>query len=111
PCLPKHLFMSNALGHADASFTLKVYTHLYDDQRAAGALSLDDLLETGSEENSPIPRPTSTADLSQGLEALKQLHQALGTFLETAPEWAATVLEEMTQARTPNADSDRLRKL
>ncbi|MBB5235548.1 tyrosine-type recombinase/integrase [Deinococcus budaensis] len=102
--------VADRLGHADASFTLKVYTHLYDDQRAAGALSLADLLETGSEGQGSIPRPTSAADLSQVLEALKQLHQALGTFLETAPEWAATVVGAVDRACTPKADPNCLRK-
>ncbi|UBV44809.1 site-specific integrase (plasmid) [Deinococcus taeanensis] len=36
--------VAERLGHQDASLTMRVYTHVYDDQRRAAALSLDDLL-------------------------------------------------------------------
>ncbi|MFC4452353.1 site-specific integrase [Deinococcus sonorensis] len=36
--------VSDRLGHADVSFTLSVYTHLYDDQRQQAALPLSQLL-------------------------------------------------------------------
>ncbi|WP_158680054.1 site-specific integrase [Deinococcus sp. NW-56] len=36
--------VANRLGHVDPTFTLKVYTYVYDDQRAQAALSLETLL-------------------------------------------------------------------
>lgn len=35
--------VSETLGHGDVAFTLRVYTHLYDDQREEAALDLSDL--------------------------------------------------------------------
>lgn len=36
--------LADRLGHARASFTLDVYTHLYDEQRANSAVALTDFL-------------------------------------------------------------------
>lgn len=33
------------LGHQDASMTLRVYTHVYEEQRKEAALTLNDLLK------------------------------------------------------------------
>lgn len=81
--------VADRLGHADASFTLKVYTHVYDDQRAAAALQLKELLgqETAAAPHAPS-RPTSPAEARQGVDALTRLHAALGQFLQEAPAWA-----------------------
>lgn len=38
--------LADRLGHARASFTLDVYTHLFDEQRASAAVSIQDLLST-----------------------------------------------------------------
>ncbi|CAM3275630.1 Tyr recombinase domain-containing protein [Deinococcus saxicola] len=35
--------VSERLGHADVTFTLRTYTHLYDDQREETAFDLSDL--------------------------------------------------------------------
>lgn len=35
--------VSDRLGHTDPAFTLRVYTHLYDDQRLEAAFDLADL--------------------------------------------------------------------
>ncbi|WP_041230658.1 tyrosine-type recombinase/integrase [Deinococcus peraridilitoris] len=35
--------MSERLGHADVAFTLRTYTHLYDDQREEAAFDLSEL--------------------------------------------------------------------
>lgn len=42
--------LADRLGHARASFTLDVYTHLFDEQRQAAAVSLLDLLPSKSNE-------------------------------------------------------------
>ncbi len=34
---------SERLGHADVAFSLRTYTHLYDDQREEAAFDLSDL--------------------------------------------------------------------
>ncbi|WP_425322072.1 tyrosine-type recombinase/integrase [Deinococcus metallilatus] len=36
--------VAERLGHRDASLTLRVYTHVYEEQRREAALSLDQLL-------------------------------------------------------------------
>lgn len=82
--------VADRLGHADATFTLKVYTHVYDDQRAAAALPLDELLGSLSGRPAALPSP-SVAEAQQGVDALRALHVALGDFLSQAPEWAKTV--------------------
>ena len=79
--------VADRLGHADAGFTLKVYTHVYDDQRAAAALPLDELLGTAAG-RSPLTPPATPAEAQQGVDALRALHTALGEFLRHAPEWA-----------------------
>ncbi|WP_216328038.1 site-specific integrase [Deinococcus aestuarii] len=91
--------VADRLGHADASFTLKVYTHVYDDQRAAAALPMSELLGAESRGNPQVSHPGSAVELEQGLEALRRLHQALGAFLETAPEWARTAVQGMAGSR------------
>lgn len=78
--------VADRLGHADPSFTLKVYTHVYDDQRTAAALSLGELLD--DPRTAAPPRPGSATEWTQGRDALARLHAALGEFLTTAPEWA-----------------------
>lgn len=37
--------VAERLGHADASMTLRVYTHVYEEQRREAALSLEELLQ------------------------------------------------------------------
>ncbi|GGL94272.1 hypothetical protein GCM10010840_35360 [Deinococcus aerolatus] len=37
--------VSECLGHADVAFTLRTYTHLYDDQREEAAFDLSDLFQ------------------------------------------------------------------
>lgn len=90
--------VADRLGHADASFTLKVYTHVYDDQRAAAALPLDELLNAFGAASPQRLQPTSATDLQLGFDALRALHQALGHFLETAPEWATTALTDLARS-------------
>ena len=75
-----------SIRHADPSFTLKVYTHVYDDQRTAAALTMSELLAAPGRTDSP--RPASATEWAQGRDALERLHAALGEFLTTAPEWA-----------------------
>lgn len=89
--------VADQLGHADASFTLKVYTHVFDDQRAAAALPLNDLLGRSAGRHSPvaIAKPSSKQELQRGLEALEGLYSSLGTFLAKAPEWAKSMVGEL----------------
>lgn len=82
--------VADRLGHADPTFTLKVYTHVYDDQRVQAALPLDRLLG-GQGPGSASPSPL---DLERGLDALTRLHAALGAFLEEAPEWAREIVRQ-----------------
>ncbi|GGR27479.1 tyrosine-type recombinase/integrase [Deinococcus ruber] len=55
--------VSDRLGHADVAFTLRVYTHLYDDQRRAAAIPLTQLL-------SAAPAEVQSGDLVAQLQAL-----------------------------------------
>lgn len=64
--------VSDRLGHADVAFTLSVYTHLYDDQRRAGAIPLSQLLS-----ESPSSAPSSR----QSDELVAQLQQLIATLL------------------------------
>ncbi|WP_155300742.1 site-specific integrase [Deinococcus kurensis] len=89
--------VADRLGHADASFTLKVYTHVYGDQRAAAALPLGELLESGV--SAAGSRPADPAQGVAGWDALRALHQALGRFLEEAPDWAQAALNDLTRDR------------
>lgn len=41
--------VSDRLGHADSSFTLRTYVHVFDDQRRAAALSMGDMLRVAGE--------------------------------------------------------------
>ena len=43
--------LADRLGHARASFTLDVYTHLFEEQRATSAVSLLDFLPKSNPEN------------------------------------------------------------
>ncbi|GGR61042.1 site-specific integrase [Deinococcus seoulensis] len=79
--------VADRLGHADASFTLKVYTHVYDDQRVAAALPLSELLNTAAAPGAAA-LPPAGPERQAGMDALKELHGALGRFLENAPDWA-----------------------
>jgi integrase len=36
--------ISERLGHKDTRFTIKLHTHLFEDQRQAAALTMDELL-------------------------------------------------------------------
>lgn len=82
--------VADRLGHADPTFTLKVYTHVYDDQRVQAVLPLDRLLGgQGPGRASPSP-----LDLERGLDALTRLHAALGAFLQEAPEWAREIVRQ-----------------
>ena len=81
--------VADRLGHTDPAFTLRVYTHLFDDQRAAAALPMHQLL--GLDRSTP-KRPEVPVDPQPGLEALRQLYTAIGQFLETAPSWATELL-------------------
>ncbi|GGS05602.1 site-specific integrase [Deinococcus sedimenti] len=89
--------VADRLGHADASFTLKVYTHVYDDQRAAAALPLSELLNAPEQPRIPV---SSRDQREAGLDALRELHEALGRFLARAPDWAQAALSELMQPRT-----------
>lgn len=40
--------VSDRLGHADVAFTMRIYTHLYDEQREEAAFDLSDLLPSAS---------------------------------------------------------------
>ncbi|GGK42460.1 hypothetical protein GCM10008955_40280 [Deinococcus malanensis] len=59
--------VSYRLGHADVSFTLSVYTHLYEDQRRSAALPLHQLLAGPPVEESSKP---SSEQLIAQLQAL-----------------------------------------
>lgn len=71
--------VADRLGHADVRFTLQVYTHVYDDQRSAAALTMEELTgRPGTREARP------GLDLgSVDREALRVLHEALGVLLGT----------------------------
>jgi len=46
--------LADRLGHARASFTLDVYTHLFDSQREAAAVSVQSLIGgVGGDRNKP----------------------------------------------------------
>jgi len=64
--------VSDRLGHADVAFTLSVYTHLYDDQRRAGAIPLSQLL-------SGVPSEQRHA--GQTGELVAQLQQLIAVLL------------------------------
>lgn len=69
--------VADRLGHADVRFTLQVYTHVYDDQRAAAALPMSQLL-------GEMPSANAPADLKpneMSLGNLRQVHEALGKLL------------------------------
>ncbi|WP_264775305.1 tyrosine-type recombinase/integrase [Deinococcus aetherius] len=64
--------VSDRLGHADVAFTLRVYTHLYDDQRREAALPLDQLL-SGPVKEPGSPSPDELiAQLQRLLAALQR---------------------------------------
>ncbi|MDL2345905.1 hypothetical protein QOL99_17385, partial [Deinococcus sp. MIMF12] len=65
--------------------------HVYDDQRAQAALSLETLLAPvrGSRVQA---RPGSPGEWHEGRASLERLHAALGAFLAEAPEWARQVV-------------------
>lgn len=70
--------VADRLGHADVRFTLQVYTHVYDDQREEAALPMDKLLHSKKTAKPGIFAP----ELAVGsLDALRDLHAALGKFL------------------------------
>lgn len=72
--------VADRLGHADVRFTLQVYTHVYDDQRAEAALPIKELLHDKSK--SGAKTGTLDSELASGsLEALRELHAALGRLL------------------------------
>lgn len=100
--------VADRLGHADANFTLRVYTHVYDDQRAAAALPLQELL-AGTMARPVATQPASSTEAQRGVDALRALHAALGDFLSNAPEWAkGFALSAMTgQTTAPAADDHR----
>ena len=89
--------VADRLGHADASFTLKVYTHVYDDQRVAAALPLSELLNTAAAPGAAA-LPPAGPERQAGMDALKELHGALGRFLKNAPDWARKSLTELIRS-------------
>lgn len=90
--------VADRLGHRDVAFTLSLYTHVYDDQRVQAALPLNRLLGGG-----PAPLPDA-ATWTRGLTALRELHRALGAFLEGAPAWALAALEGGALAGAADGD-------
>ena len=45
--------IADRVGHAKASFTLDIYTHLFEEQRLAAAVNLADMLVSSSSETGP----------------------------------------------------------
>lgn len=64
--------VSDRLGHADVAFTLRVYTHLYDDQRREAALPLDQLLAGPVKESAEPSGDELIAQLQRLLAALQR---------------------------------------
>ncbi|MFB9992670.1 tyrosine-type recombinase/integrase [Deinococcus oregonensis] len=72
--------VADRLGHTDAAFTLRVYTHVFDDQRAEAALPLAQLLASTPVRRPSMPQPTNgMAGLD--LQVLHDLYAALGKVL------------------------------
>ncbi|PYE54062.1 tyrosine-type recombinase/integrase [Deinococcus yavapaiensis] len=63
--------VSDRLGHADVAFTLRVYTHLYDDQRRDAALSFDQLLAADRDRAAFDANPNLLRQLEELLHALR----------------------------------------
>jgi hypothetical protein len=54
--------VSERLGHADVAFTLRVYTHLYDDQKEEAAFDLSDFFTPpAAEQTDPAQTAADTA--------------------------------------------------
>lgn len=70
--------VADRLGHADVRFTLQVYTHVYDDQRNAAALTIKELTGMAGERLPALGRPDTSVDLP----SLRELHAALSKYLE-----------------------------
>lgn len=96
--------VSDRLGHADVAFTLRVYTHLYDDQRREAALPLDQLLQVerpgeGTLGAAQGVRPESaeaSTDVRKSLETLARLRETLEALERNLPALARGCAEVET---------------
>lgn len=68
--------VADRLGHADVRFTLQVYTHVYDDQRASAALTMTELTRTRT-----LPLLQNRGE-DKTLSTLRQLHLAIGQLID-----------------------------
>jgi integrase len=72
--------VADRLGHTDAAFTLRVYTHVFDDQRAEAALPLSRLLASPPVQ-SQLPTHVGKGAGGLDLQVLHELYAALGKVL------------------------------
>ena len=66
PCVkesPDPWTIADRVGHTDPSFTLRRYSHMFEDQRRAAAVSLDEMLrpdDAGDEETAEQEEASAT---------------------------------------------------
>lgn len=69
--------VSDRLGHTDVAFTLKVYTHLYDDQKHDAAKPLEALMQKPVKQKKAETQGQGTAVSGEVWSAVQGMHQEL----------------------------------